>query len=68
MLTSALEMLGYRTATAHDGPEALLVAASFAPHIALLDIGLPVMNGYEGLSNLLAKLSEEAGRAAPRAS
>ena len=31
----------------YDGPTALIVAAQFRPHIALLDIGLPVMDGYE---------------------
>ena len=35
------------TSVAHDGPTALIKAAHFKPHIALLDIGLPVMDGYE---------------------
>jgi PAS domain S-box-containing protein len=47
MLAEALHALGYRTAIAHDGPQALQVAAEFEPQIALLDIGLPVMDGYE---------------------
>jgi signal transduction histidine kinase/DNA-binding response OmpR family regulator len=47
MLAEALHALGYRTAIAHDGPQALQVAAAFEPQIALLDIGLPVMDGYE---------------------
>jgi PAS domain S-box-containing protein len=33
--------------TAHDGPAALRVMASFHPHLVLLDIGLPDMDGYE---------------------
>jgi CheY-like chemotaxis protein len=32
---------------AHDGPEALAVAGAFLPEIMFLDIGLPVMDGYE---------------------
>lgn len=32
---------------AHDAPEALQVASDFRPAIAFLDIGLPVMDGYE---------------------
>ncbi len=32
---------------AFDGPRALDAAATFAPELALLDIGLPVMDGYE---------------------
>ena len=46
-LKKALERLGYAVAIAHDGPAALRAAASFEPEIALLDIGLPVMDGYE---------------------
>jgi signal transduction histidine kinase/ActR/RegA family two-component response regulator len=30
-----------------DGPAALAQAAAFGPEVALLDIGLPVMDGYE---------------------
>jgi len=30
-----------------DGPSALTVAAEFQPDVAVLDIGLPVMDGYE---------------------
>jgi CheY-like chemotaxis protein len=32
---------------AFDGPRALELAARFGPELALLDIGLPVMDGYE---------------------
>jgi signal transduction histidine kinase/DNA-binding response OmpR family regulator len=47
MLLGALSELGYSARSAHDGPSALRTAAAFAPQIALLDIGLPVMDGYE---------------------
>jgi CheY-like chemotaxis protein/two-component sensor histidine kinase len=47
VLKAALEHLGYAVQVAHDGPSALEVARSFKPEIALLDIGLPVMDGYE---------------------
>jgi CheY-like chemotaxis protein len=33
--------------SAHDGPSALRTAEEFLPEIALVDIGLPVMDGYE---------------------
>jgi CheY-like chemotaxis protein len=46
MLKEALEQ-GYRVETATDGPTALGLARAFEPHIAVLDIGLPVMDGYE---------------------
>ena len=47
MLGDALEQLGYQVAVAHDGPSALRIAAAFVPDIALLDLGLPVMDGFE---------------------
>jgi CheY-like chemotaxis protein len=57
MLAEALHALGYRTAVAHDGPQALQVAAEFEPEIALLDIGLPVMDGYELAGRLRGRLA-----------
>jgi CheY-like chemotaxis protein len=47
MLAAALTAKGYQTRIAHDGPAALLVADTFRPEIAFLDLGLPVMDGYE---------------------
>ena len=47
MLAFALEAYGYVTRVAHDGLEALNVADEFVPELAVLDIGLPVMDGYE---------------------
>ncbi len=46
-LKKALERLGYAVAIAHDGPAALHTATAFEPDIALLDLGLPIMDGYE---------------------
>ncbi|HVK86931.1 MAG TPA: ATP-binding protein [Kofleriaceae bacterium] len=43
----ALELLGYAVTTAHDGYAAIAAANEFNPDIALLDIGLPEMDGYE---------------------
>ena len=47
MLARALRLHGYDVRVAHDGADALHVAAEFRPEVALLDIGLPVMDGYE---------------------
>jgi CheY-like chemotaxis protein len=47
MLTQVLQCLGYDVATAHDGPSALERVRDFRADVALLDIGLPVMDGYE---------------------
>jgi signal transduction histidine kinase/response regulator of citrate/malate metabolism len=61
MLQHALSSLGYRVAVAGDGPSALDVCASFQPDVALLDIGLPVMDGYE-LAQRLRELLIDSGR------
>jgi two-component system, sensor histidine kinase len=47
MLAALLQTLAYEVAVATDGAAALDVARDFAPHVALLDIGLPIMDGYE---------------------
>ena len=47
LLSLMLAQSGYRTETAHDGPSALSAAEAFRPDIAILDIGLPGMSGYD---------------------
>jgi CheY-like chemotaxis protein len=47
MFAASLAALGHETRVALDGPDALAVARAFQPQLALLDIGLPVMDGYE---------------------
>ncbi len=47
MLAEALRLRGHDVRVAHDGPAALAVSATFHPEVAFLDIGLPVMDGYE---------------------
>jgi PAS domain S-box-containing protein len=51
-LAMLLETLGYQVRTAYDGARALDVIAAFLPQVALIDIGLPGMNGYELASRL----------------
>jgi CheY-like chemotaxis protein/anti-sigma regulatory factor (Ser/Thr protein kinase) len=46
MLDMAVSHLGHATKLAHDGATAIACANQFAPDVILLDIGLPVMNGY----------------------
>ena len=55
LLEDALASAGHDVRTAPDGPSALQLVKSFAPDIAFLDIGLPVMDGYE-LAGLLRRL------------
>lgn len=42
-----LNVMGNETRTAHDGLQAIEVAADFRPDVVLLDIGMPKLNGYE---------------------
>jgi PAS domain S-box-containing protein len=42
-----LRLKGHDVRTAHDGPDALRIAAEYHPEIVLLDIGLPGMSGYQ---------------------
>jgi CheY-like chemotaxis protein/anti-sigma regulatory factor (Ser/Thr protein kinase) len=53
-LKRVLEALGQVVAVAHDGPSALREATRFEPEIALLDIGLPGMDGYQLAAELRA--------------
>lgn len=46
-LKDALSTLGHTVEVASDGPAALKVLAEFQAEVAILDIGLPVMDGYE---------------------
>jgi len=53
-LAAALRMMGYAVHVAHDGPSAIELAGRVAFDLALLDIGLPVMDGYELARHLRA--------------
>ncbi|MFA7388185.1 MAG: ATP-binding protein, partial [Thiohalobacteraceae bacterium] len=42
-----LQAVGHEVRVAHDGAEAVTIAEVFRPQFAFLDIGLPLMNGYD---------------------
>lgn len=46
-LADLLRLLGYDARAAYDGPAALAALGGFGPDVALVDLGLPGMNGYE---------------------
>jgi DNA-binding response OmpR family regulator len=46
-LATLLGVMGYEVRIAYDGPEAIVAADEFMPAVALLDIGLPKLSGYD---------------------
>jgi PAS domain S-box-containing protein len=55
MLGELLRQAGHEVQIAHDGAQALLLLQQFRPDVAVLDIGLPVMDGYELAEQLRAQ-------------
>jgi CheY-like chemotaxis protein len=47
MLGEALRLKGHNVRVAGDGPAALRLCTDWGPQVALVDIGLPLMDGYE---------------------
>ncbi|HEY5946094.1 MAG TPA: GAF domain-containing protein [Kofleriaceae bacterium] len=62
MLAELLRAAGHEVVVAFDGPSALGTLPAFTPDVALLDIGLPVMDGYD----LARKLRDALPSAVPR--
>jgi CheY-like chemotaxis protein len=60
-LAMLLEAFGNEVRVAHDGAEAVEMAASFRPDAILLDIGMPKLNGYEACERI--RLQEGGARA-----
>jgi len=46
-LEFVMQQSGFETRTAANGDEALKAVAEFRPHLLLLDVMMPVRNGYE---------------------
>ncbi|WP_144112758.1 PAS domain S-box protein [Paraburkholderia sp. BCC1886] len=51
-LAMLLELKGHEVRIAYEGEQALLVAPRFAPDLAVIDIAMPKMDGYETLAAL----------------
>ena len=62
LVAEVLRGEGHTVHVAHDGAAALRAAEEHRPDVALVDIGLPVMDGYQLAANLRARL----GAACPR--
>jgi signal transduction histidine kinase len=54
-LGQLLQFSGHQVVVAHSGPKAIEVSRAFQPRVALLDIGLPGMDGYELARSLRAE-------------
>lgn len=50
-----LEMEGYEVRLASDGAEAVTAAVEFAPHVILLDVMMPNMDGWEACAAIKAR-------------
>lgn len=59
-LARLLRLLGYDVRTELNSLDALAAAEAFRPEIALLDIGLPAMDGYRLAAELRGRLGHKA--------
>lgn len=58
-LGKLLELNGHSTRIAHDAEQALETLKTLSPQVALLDIGLPTMDGYELAARLRQRFGDE---------
>jgi len=54
-LARLVSMFGYETRAIYDGQEAVMQAATLEPEMALIDIGMPDMDGY-GIAKRIRQL------------
>jgi CheY-like chemotaxis protein/two-component sensor histidine kinase len=54
-LSMMLQLMGNETKTAHDGLDAIDVAAAFLPDLILLDINMPKLDGYDAARQIRAQ-------------
>jgi two-component system, chemotaxis family, CheB/CheR fusion protein len=59
MLATLLQFAGHETFAAHDGSAAVEMAATLDPDVILLDIGLPILDGYEAARRIRTQQGQE---------
>jgi CheY-like chemotaxis protein len=57
-LRTLLELLGHEVESAVDGEEGVKIALAWKPDVALVDIGLPRLSGFEVARQVRAALGE----------
>jgi len=55
MISIAMRQAGHEVATALDGQDAVEKAEKFLPHVVIMDIGMPILNGYEAAEKIRAE-------------
>jgi DNA-binding response OmpR family regulator len=60
LVSFRLERAGYTVVTAADGPQALAAAREHQPDLAVLDVMMPGLNGYEVTRQLRADPATQA--------
>ncbi|MDO8592680.1 MAG: PAS domain S-box protein [bacterium] len=61
MQAELFNFYGYDTRVSYDGQSALAIAADYKPQVALVDIGLPVMDGYQ-VAGKLKEMADKIGQ------
>jgi CheY-like chemotaxis protein/two-component sensor histidine kinase len=57
-LEMLLKLLGHRVEVAEDGPKGVDLALAARPEVALIDLGLPTLDGYEVAQRVRAALGD----------
>ncbi|MEP6731756.1 MAG: response regulator [bacterium] len=60
MLTRRLTRRGYEVILAHDGAQGVSMAASVSPDIILMDMSLPILDGWEATRQIKAAATTHA--------
>jgi CheY-like chemotaxis protein len=58
-LCTLLQLLGHKVAAAADGAAGVEKALAWRPEVALVDIGLPLLDGYDVARRLRAALGRD---------